>query len=158
MKTKQTYSINALANHTKMDRRTIGRLLKTIPREGGTAARPEWSLKCLEAAGQAAVRANKGSTALKDQKLTEEIRKLKHINDVNAGLLVNKSEVCAAMTRCQYRLREFRFELETLWPCRLVGITDVAAARAECRKIVDRIYEVFRSMSVEFDPLDQPPG
>ncbi len=94
--------------------------------------------------------------SLKDQKLAPEIRKLKHLNDCNAGTVVEKADVCEAHSRCAARLQQFRIELETRLPSRLVGLADVAAARAECRQIVDRIYEVFRGMAVEFSTLDKP--
>jgi len=157
MSKDQTFSVSKLSEITKMDRRTIVKLLKAVPFEGGTSARPEWSLKCLETAGQSAVSANKGSSALKDQKLVEEIRKLRHLNDSNADMVVEKSAVCAAHTRCAHRLHEFRVELETKWPAKLAGLTDVSSARAECRRVADRIYEVFGAMAVEFGPLEIHP-
>ena len=96
--------------------------------------------------------------SLKDQKLSEEIRKLKRVNDEAAGDLVRRADVAAAFSRGASQLKSFRIELETMLPSRIAGLTDVASARLECRRIADRIYEVFGGMAAEFEPLDKSPS
>ena len=149
-----TFNITRLCEISGIDRRTIKKMLRSVPPSGGSVSSPEWTLGELEAAGRVLVEKRGGSSELKDQKLAEEIRKLRHVNDSNAGLVVEKSEVCAAFTRGKNKLQEFRTELETKWPARLAGLPDVAAAREQCRQVADRIYEVYRSMAEEFGPLD----
>jgi len=154
MKKDKTFSISKLSEITKMDRRTIARLLKSVPFEGGSASRPEWTLKCLESAGQNAVRANKGSSALKDQKLTEEIRKLRHLNDSNAALIVRRQAVCDAFGRIAQRVNKEKVEIETKWAARLVGLPDVPAARAELRRLVDNFFAILGTCREEWVRLE----
>ena len=152
----ETFNVSRLSEISGMDRRTVKSLMRSVPPMAGSATNPEWTLAALEEAGRKLVEKRGASTALKDQKLAEEIRKLRHVNDSNAGLVVEKSAVCAAFTRGKNKLQEFRTELETKWPAKLAGLPDVAAAREQCRHVADRIYEVFRGMAVEFGALDSP--
>ncbi len=156
MKKDQAYSVSRLSVISKLDRRTVAKLLAGTPPAGGSDAAPRWSLRQLEAAGKRAVKKpTAGSPELKSEKLVEEIRKLKHANDLKAGAVVSREAVAACFLSGKNRLQSFRFELETKWALDMAGLPDIPSARVVARKIVDEIYAIFADMGSEFDVLDK---
>lgn len=77
--------------------------------------------------------------SLKDQKLNEEIRKLKIANDIKAKLSVLRENVKAANAECIERIRTFlEAKLENEYPSAVVGM-EVPQARVYGRRVNDQI-------------------
>ena len=91
--TPTLYTVNGLSEQTGVDRRTIKkRLAGTKPRKmDGVSA-----FYALEDLTEATAQTT-DADSLKEQKLREEVRKLKLANDIKERVLVNGSEYEAAM-------------------------------------------------------------
>lgn len=98
----------------------------------------------LEAAGS---RGTMGP--LKDQKLQEQIRQLKLLNDRKAGTLIERATVVASFGRIASRLAEARTQSESQAPVRMVG-KDIAELREEVRRIWDDVGRTLALCAVEF--------
>ena len=124
-------------------------LVNVTPAGKSDEGHPLWteaqSRAALEAAGS---RGTMGP--LKDQKLQEQIRQLKLINDRKAGTLVERSLVAGAFGRIASKIAEARTQSESQAPLRMVG-KDVAEIREEVRKVWDSIGHVLASCAVEFE-------
>jgi len=102
----------------------------------------------LEAAGSRA-----SSGPLKDQKLQEQIRQLKLINDRKAGTLCERASVVASFGRISSRIAEARTQSESQAPVRMVGKTSPSCARRSAESW-DDVGRVLASCASEFQ--DRP--
>lgn len=93
----QDYSVNALSKLLGKDRRTIDKALVDV-----APTRTEGKTKFYRLADveQALRDRCNGAAQLKDEKLIEEIRKLRTANDFEDGKLVLRSAVCESLRRC----------------------------------------------------------
>ena len=143
-------SVTKLARILKVGREALrAALVNVTPTGTSEHGDPAWTeaqaKAALEAAGSRA-----SSGPLKDQKLQEQIRQLKLINDRKAGTLVERSLVAGAFGRIASKIAEARTQSESQAPLRMVG-KDVAEIREEVRKVWDAIGQVLASCAVEFE-------
>jgi hypothetical protein len=143
-------SIAHLARTLKVGKQALhAALVNVTPAAKSSDGHAMWteaqSRAALEAAGS---RGTMGP--LKDQKLQEQIRQLKLINDRKAGTLVERSLVAGAFGRIASKIAEARTQSESQAPLRMVG-KDVAEIREEVRKVWDTIGHVLASCAVEFE-------
>ena len=88
---------------------------------------------------------------LKDQKLTEEVRKLRIANDTKMGTLVKRADVCETLSRIFGRLRpEVERKIIHELPVSLCGV-DVPSGRIVARRIADEIFAAFAECSNEWE-------
>ena len=81
------------------------------------------------------------------EKLTEEVRKLRLVNDQKAGLIVYKSDVRASFQACAAKLNQYRGQTESQLAFKFAGITDTNDMRVELKKLWDEIFNVLHSSS-----------
>lgn len=142
-------SIASLARILKVGRDALRpALMNVTPAATSAAGDPMWTesqaRSALEASG------SRGATGpLKDQKLQEQIRQLKLLNDRKAGTLIERSFVAAAFGRIASRLAEARTQSESQAPVRMVG-KDIAELREEVRRIWDAVGQTLASCASEF--------
>jgi hypothetical protein len=146
----QPMGFNSLALELKVGKQALKAALANVPHSGTVnGGHPAWTISearaALHAHGSKAV-----NGPLKDQKLQEQIRQLKLINDRKAGTLVERSLVAGAFGRIASRIAEARTQSESQAPLRMVG-KDVAEIREEVRKVWDAIGHVLASCAVEFE-------
>ncbi len=141
-------SILALSRLLKVGRDTLSPALANVTPAGSKSGKPTWTESqaraALEAAGSRAA-----AGPLKDQKLKEQIRQLKLLNDRKAGTLIERSSVVASFGRIASRLAEARTQSESQAPVRMVG-KDIAELREEVRRIWDDVGRTLASCAVEF--------
>lgn len=91
--------------------------------------------------------------SLKDQKLNEEIRKLKISNDTKSKLVVLKSSVKGATSACIDRIRTFlEQKLENEYPSAVVGM-EVPQARVYGRRVNDQILSELQKLHDEWEKI-----
>lgn len=123
-------------------------LVNVTPAATSTDGHPMWTESQARAALEAA--GSRGTMGpLKDQKLQEQIRQLKLLNDRKAGTLIERASVVASFGRIASRLAEARTQSESQAPVRMVG-KDIAELREEVRRIWDDVGRVLASCAVEF--------
>jgi hypothetical protein len=94
-----------------------------------------------------------GGVALRDQKMTEEIRKLRIVNDRGEGKLVLKSEVLADGHKFAAWQKDYLSQkLIKEYPSVVAGL-DVAGAVAYGRRVVAAICESTQEMLKELEKL-----
>ena len=95
----------------------------------------------------------KGPQSLKDQKLNEEIRKLRNINDKAEKLVVSKSAGKTVIQACVERIRPFlEQKLENEYPSAVAGM-DVPQARVYGRRIHDQIVIELQKLHSEWEKI-----
>ena len=91
--------------------------------------------------------------SLKDQKLSEEIRKLKLANDKADKLVVSKSGGKAVIQTCVERIRHFlEQKLENEYPSAVAGM-DVPQARVYGRRVHDYIVAELQKLHAEWEKI-----
>lgn len=145
---EEPLSILALSRLLKVGRDTLSPALANVTPAGMNKGKPTWTESqaraALEAAGSRAA-----TGPLKDQKLKEQIRQLRLLNDRKAGTLIERSSVVASFGRIASRLAEARTQSESQAPVRMVG-KDIAGLREEVRKLWDDVGRVMASCAQEF--------
>ena len=130
------YSVTALSRLTGADRKTIDKAIaraqiKPGGRHGGRAL---YELEPIQDALAA-----KPDKTLKDEKLAEEIRKLRILNDEREGKLINRATVATSATQfvaeCARLLTQ---ALENEFPALVQGL-DIAGCRVKGKQLNDRI-------------------
>jgi hypothetical protein len=102
----------------------------------------EW-ISANGAAIQSAVEAEAPAGSLKEQKLSEEIRKLKLANDIKARVLVNVAKCVEAHAKEKAALIAIlRQKLENEYPVAVAGL-DPGSARVYGKRVVDAIIEAW---------------
>jgi hypothetical protein len=88
-----------------------------------------------------------GSVALKDQKLMEEIRKLRVANDAKEKQVVSVAKVHGAIVQTANEVRNIlRVKLENEWPAKVAGL-DVTQARVYGMRLSDELMTAFQGLS-----------
>jgi hypothetical protein len=144
---------NSLALELKVGKQALKAALANVPHSGTVnGGHPAWTISearaALHAHGSKAV-----NGPLKDQKLQEQIRQLKLLNDRKAGTLCERASVVASFGRISSRIAEARTQSESQAPVRMVG-KDIAELREEVRRIWDDVGRVLASCASEFQ--DRP--
>lgn len=150
---EQDYSVNALSKLLGKDRRTIDKALVGIE-----PARTEGKTKFYRLADvERALRDRcESSVNLKDEKLIEEIRKLRTANDHEEGKLVLRSTVCESLRRClspMVSVLEQRFVNEL--PTAAAGL-DVPQLRIVAKRYLDDAMISCRELEKEWAPAADP--
>jgi hypothetical protein len=95
----------------------------------------------------------KGDLSLKDQKLNEEIRKLKIANDKADKLVVSKSAGKTCINACVEKIRHFlEQKLENEYPSAVAGM-DVPQARVYGRRVHDQIVLELQKLHAEWEKI-----
>lgn len=98
------------------------------------------------------IRSRAGSADSKEQKLLEEIRKLKIANDSKEGALVARAWVAERIQRAAGELNAARTKSEAEHPMRFAAAAgDVAGCRTIVRGIWDDIFTALQSLSKHFE-------
>jgi predicted transcriptional regulator len=99
------------------------------------------------------LKATGDNVSLKDQKLNEEIRKLRIANDRADKLVVNKQAVKGVINACVERIRHFlEQKLENEYPSAVAGM-DVPQARVYGRRVHDQIILEHQKMAEEWEKI-----
>ena len=139
----QGLTINALSEKTGIDRRTLKKRLKDVAQQPGGG----WSLADVEAAASKA--AEGGS--LKDEKLREEIRKLRIANDLKQGELTKTSHFADLMVKfIPLFLKTFK--------SKAVDEATTPEERVARRKAFDAAMVEIRPLAKMFKTLDELSG
>ena len=129
-------SINAISEKTGVDRRTLKKRLKDTPQVDGGG----YNLADVEAALAAAAKADGN---LKDEKLREEIRKLRIANDLKESELVPKKLVAGA-------IRKTLPEIPKILDQRLVQEAPTPEEKIRARKAIDECVKIIEAMGKEW--------
>lgn len=128
-------SILALSRLLKVGRDSLSPALANVTPAGMSKGKPIWTESqaraALEAAGSRAA-----TGPLKDQKLKEQIRQLKLLNDRKAGTLCDKSSVASEFGFIYSKNLEFWQHAIQVLPMRLVG-KGIPEIVEEIRKLQD---------------------
>jgi hypothetical protein len=141
MKTRKTsvppqgLTINALSEQTGIDRRTLKKRLTTVKQQPGGG----YLLADVEAAAKAG--AEGGS--LRDEKLREEIRKLRIQNDQKERELVNRRDVAGA-------IRKTLPEIPKILDQKLVQEAPTPEEKIRARKAIDEAVRVIEQMAKDW--------
>jgi hypothetical protein len=131
----QGLTINALSEQTGTDRRTLKKRLRNVPQQPGGG----YLLADVEAAAQEA--ADCGS--LRDEKLREEIRKLRIANDLKERELVNRRDVAGA-------IRKTLPDIPKILDQKLVQEAPTPEEKIRARKAIDEAVKVIESMQKDW--------
>lgn len=129
--------------------------LKAAKKKGCTAFKPGGRVAGGEflkwvSANPDAMAAGAESLSLKDQKISEEIRKLRIQNDAKEGALVSRSKVAEALLRCGKAIDTMtEAKLCNEWPEAVAGL-DVAQARVYGRRMKDGVMGEIRKLEGEW--------
>ena len=92
-----------------------------------------------------------GAISLKDEKTTEEIRKLRLVNDVKEGTLISRAWMAERIHIAAGKVDGFRHKSESEHPLQFAACADdVSKCREIVRKIWDEVMNSLNSLSVEF--------
>lgn len=139
------YSVNALAKLLKKDRRTLDKVVVDLQPVRVSGKTKYFRLEDVEAA----LKRYSGNKK-RDEKLDEEIRRLRRENDEADILLVKKAEVIESIRRCMtpaVALLEQRLVNE--YPTAVAGL-DVPQARVYGRRVCDEIITYFQTLADEW--------
>jgi hypothetical protein len=140
------YSINGLSEQTGVDRRTIKKRLRDIPprKMDGVSA-----MYALEDLTNATAQTTEADT-LKEQKLSEEVRKLRIKNDKDEGKLVARTEVASAVRRALAQVATLsESKLVNEYPTAVAGL-DCPQARVYGKRLHDALMEECQKLAKEF--------
>jgi hypothetical protein len=139
------YSVNALSKLLGHDRRTLDKALVGIE-----PARIEGKTKFYKLADVEKAVRQRSSTKLKDQKLVEEIRKLRIANDKAEGLTRPKAKVIASIQRCMPPVATMLEQrLVNEYPTAVAGL-DVPQIRIYGRRLADELMAFFHNLQGEW--------
>jgi len=149
-------SIAQIARRSGRDPRTIKDMLdaagvKRVENHPSPIARYRMSVvKPLLDEHRAKMDAAAGSVALRDQKLMEEIRKLRIANDAKGRKLVDRAVIEGELLKVATEQRNIlRLKLENEWPAKVAGL-DVTQARVYGRRLSDEIMVAFQGLHTLF--------
>ena len=91
--------------------------------------------------------------SLQIEKLREEVRKLRLVNDERDGVLVEKSKVIAAIQRAGAAWHSARLRIEAQEPAKLVGINAVPEMAGQVKRLMDEVTAVLNGLGREFQSL-----
>lgn len=92
-----------------------------------------------------------GKLSLRDQKLLEEIRRLKLENDESESRLISKAWVVSRIAACGSKVRGIlRQKLEIEYPNAAAGL-DVRGARVYGKRLVDDVLNEVQALHAEFE-------
>lgn len=93
----------------------------------------------------------RGPVTLRDQKLKEEIRKLRVVNDAKQGALASRAKVAASLRAMAGKVRAILDQkLEQEMPAAMAGL-DVPGARVYGKRLNDQICEAFAALAKEWE-------
>ncbi len=96
-----------------------------------------------------------GAADSKEEKLREEIRKLRLANDAREGRLVERAWVGERVQRAAGELNAFRAKSEAEHPTKFAATTgDVAMCRSIVRGIWDEIFRELELLAKHFDEVE----
>jgi hypothetical protein len=140
-----SYSVNSLSKLLGYDRRTIDKALVGIEPERIEGKTKFYKLSEVEKALR-----EKKSSKLKDQKLIEEIRKLRIANDKEEGLTVEKGKVNDSVRRCLTPAAvTLEQRLVNEYPTAVAGL-DVPQARIYGKRLYDELLGFLQSLEKEW--------
>jgi len=147
--------LRALARNLKVGVQPLREALVNVAPVGELpGGHPAWTVTQAEAALQAS--GSRGSIGpLKDQKLQEQIRQLKLVNDLKASKLVARDHVQASFLRAHSRIMQARTESEAQDPLSLVG-KDLAAMREGIAKVWDKVGIALAACAEDFRETTKP--
>lgn len=138
----QAYSVNALSKLTGRDRRTLDKLLVNVP-----AVRVEGKTKLYALDSVQAALAAKPDKSLRDEKLTEEVRKLRIRNDRDDGKLIPVEDVkrreASILAKVDSIIEQ---KLSNEYPSAVAGL-DVPQARVYGKRLGDQIRGLFNELA-----------
>ena len=106
------------------------------------------------AENEGAIKASGEILSLKDQKLNEEIRKLRIANDQKERMTVSKEKGLGVIANIQARVRTFlEAKLENEYPSVVVGMNDIAQIRVYGRKVNDQILVHLQELGEEWKKI-----
>ena len=144
-KQQQGFSVNAIALKLKRDRATITRATS-----GLAPIRREGTVSFFELADVEAALSAKSDKTLKDEKLSEEIRKLRLKNDRDEGKMVERFKVCESIARCLSPIRDIlTAKLVNEWPSAVAGL-EPASARIFGRRLREDVLKQFELFEKEW--------
>ena len=148
-------SVRQIAGRVRRDPRAIRMLLDGAGVQpdsvaGGTMRYRMSVVQPLLDAAKSKLEDASGSVALKDQKLMEEIRKLRIANDAKGRKLVDRAVIEGELLKVATEQRNIlRLKLENEWPAKVAGL-DVTQARVYGRRLSDEIMLAFQSLHTLF--------
>lgn len=138
-------SVNALSNVTGRDRRTIDKMLAGVAPASIVAGRKLYTLESLELAAKA-----KPDRGLREQKIAEEVRKLRIKNDRDEGKVIAVEHVMRVMSRILVRVDAMiEQKLSNEYPSAVAGM-DVPQARIFGKRLGDQMRAELQSMGREW--------
>ena len=141
----QVYSVNSLSKVTGKDRRTIDKLLM-----GVTPVMVGDQKKYLLADVESAIVA-KPDKSLREEKLAEEIRKLRIKNDRDESKLISVEFVCARIANVLAKVDSIiEQKLSNEYPSAVAGL-DVPQSRIYGKRLGDQIRVEFQSLAKEWE-------
>ncbi len=139
------YSVNALSKLTGKDRRTIDKAVV-----GVTPARVRGKTKFYRLADVESALKDKPGRSLRDEKLTEEIRKLRIGNDREEGKVVQRSIVAGSIKRCLGPAAvTLEQRLVNEFPTYVAGL-DVPQVRIIAKRLCDEVLAFFQTLEREW--------
>jgi len=139
------YSVNALSALLGNDRRTIDKAVVNVKPTRIEGKTKFYKLEDVEAA------LARNESPLKDEKLLEEIRKIRIANDEKENLVVRTSKVADSIRRCLTpMIAALEQRLVNEYPTAVAGL-DVPQARVYGKRLFDEIIEYLRSFEKEWD-------
>jgi biotin operon repressor len=141
----QGYTVNQLAMMLGRDRRTITKAVDGLKPSGVDGNYKYYSLEAVEEKLK-----TKGDANLRDQKLAEEVRKLRIQNDAKEGKLVARESVAASIRRILGPADQtLEQKLVNEWPSMVAG-QDVPAIRIYGKRLADDIRTKLRELETEW--------
>lgn len=140
------FSINALSEMTGVDRRTLKKHLASV-----TPKKVEGVSKLYELADvEAALPKESQGGSLRDEKLREEIRKLRIKNDRDQGLVVPRARVAESISRIlPTAMGQLEQKLVNEYPSAVAGL-DVPQARVYGKRVFDDLAASLRAFEKEW--------
>ena len=144
--TPKLFSISGLSEQTGTDRRTLRKRLRDVVPRKMKGVSAMYALEDLAAATSATTDAD----TLKEQKLAQEVRKLKLANDIKERLVVSKSEVASAIRRALAQVAGLsESKLVNEYPTAVSGL-DIPQARLYGKRLHDSLMEECQKLAKEF--------
>jgi hypothetical protein len=138
------YSVNALSKLTGKDRRTIDKAVAGVVPTRVAGKTKFYRLQDVEEA------LKKPGHSLRDEKLMEEIRKLRIANDKEEGIVVLKSAVMQSVRRCMSPVAAMLEQrLVNEYPTGVAGL-DVPQARIYGKRLCDELLTWFQTLEKEW--------
>lgn len=139
----QAFSVNQLSKLTGADRRTVDKAVVGLEPGGKRGKAKLYVLSDVEAA----LKARRPAAGLRDQKLEQEIRRLRLANDKQEGTLISVKTVATKLQELSAgQLALLRQRLENEAPSQIADLKDPAAVRVILKRTVDEVCEKMRAL------------